>query len=160
VSHPPVFWRDDGHMTGDAVAAVADGELDDPGVLAHAAACDACLQAVGVAAIRSHELGELLAALRRERAVSLARPRRRVSLAAAVAMTAALGVLAFTVGRLSAATPALSAAPALPSPPATLATWVPLALELPAGLGAGLPARSAGDWPWRLGDCVAGGPPR
>jgi hypothetical protein len=169
VRHPRIHWRDDGHLTGDAAAALADGELDDADVLAHVAGCDACLQAVGTSAIQTAEVGQLLATMDHERVVAVARPRRRVSLAASLAMTAALGVAAFAVGRLSAADGGGAPEPAAAVTSAAFA-GAPPSLELALVDGSAPPLESAfslrlhqpgaQDWPWRMGDCVTRSPLR
>jgi hypothetical protein len=102
VTLPLVVWRDDGHLTREAAVAAADGELADGQVLDHLDGCDLCLQALGEAAIQASRIGELLVESRRQQSLTAARPRRRLSLAAAALLTVALTGLAFAAGRVSA----------------------------------------------------------
>jgi hypothetical protein len=107
VTQDRALWRDDGHLTREAVSAAADGELNASAVQAHLAGCDRCLQAVGQAALLSTQVGEMLASLRREdalRALDVPRPgpRPRRLPPVAVALSAAVVMLAFVTGRWSA----------------------------------------------------------
>jgi hypothetical protein len=148
VTQDRVFFRDDGHLTRDAVSAAADGQLADAGVVDHLESCDQCLTSVGADALGALRVDQLVASLRRERA---ALPRRRVSRAAAVAAGCALAALAFASGRLSAG----RAAPeVLVQDGGPLATPLRLRFELDP---LELRLREPVELPLRLGDCLARG---
>jgi hypothetical protein len=153
-----VFWRDDGHLTESAAAALADGELGDAEVLRHVNGCDRCLAAVGALAVTAARVDVLMAPLRRE---SVA-PRRGVSRAVAIAAGATLAVLAFASGRLSARSEGHRAALAVDAG-ATIAAVsssnpsLRLRLELdPLGLRLPAPSESL----FRLSDCLVRGTPQ
>jgi hypothetical protein len=147
VTDDRVFFRDDGHLTRDAVSATADGQLADAAVLDHLGTCEQCLTSVGADALGALRVDQLFASLHRERVAAF--PRRRVSRVVAVAATLALALLAFASGRLTAsrAAPAVLVQGAVAAPLRLRFELDPLELRL----------REPVELPLRLGDCLARG---